>query len=201
MNGLLKKAITFKQVLLSMSAGGLLLVSMQAMPQLCDTSSLASTPTHSFLITAEGTAFDRKTNLEWKVCAEGQTWSSGDCMGSASVHNWQQALDVPKVLNASEGYAEKSDWRLPNIKELATIIEHRCELPAINHSVFFKVMHEDDYANENTDNDREYWSASPTGSLNEASSWLVDFTMGDIESHARTFVRKVRLVRTVPKPD
>lgn len=188
MNGLLRKAVTFKSILLSVSAGGLLLVSMPAVSQWCNISLFASSPTHSFTVNSLGTALDRKTNLEWKVCAEGQIWSLGDCIGSASFHNWQQALDVPNALNASEGYAGKSDWRLPNIKELATIMEHRCSFPSINQAVFF----------EYNEDEALYWSASPD-KKNEALSWALDFSYEFLHRYQRWQTLQVRLVRTVPK--
>ncbi len=160
-----------------MSAGGLLLISAQAVSQVCDTSLLASSPTHSFSISPLGTALDHKTNLEWKMCAEGQSWSSGECTGLPTYHNWQQALDRPNALNASEGYAGKFDWRLPNIKELATIIEHRCSNPSINQAVFFEY-------NED-----------------EAFSWGLDFALEFLQRYQRWQILQVRLVRTVPSED
>lgn len=70
---------------------------------------------------------DKRTGLTWKRCSEGQTWndSSNSCDGELTQRNWLEASQqVP------------DGWRLPNIKELVSIMEYGCANPAINLSVF-----------------------------------------------------------------
>ncbi|PWQ95257.1 DUF1566 domain-containing protein [Leucothrix arctica] len=76
---------------------------------------------------SDGEAKDKQTGLIWKRCMEGQAWSqeTSTCEGSPIARNWLQAhQEVP------EG------WRLPNIKELISIVEYGCGNPAINLSIF-----------------------------------------------------------------
>jgi len=37
---------------------------------------------------------------------------------------WETALQQPGLVN-SVGFAEHSDWRLPNVKELASLVEEK----------------------------------------------------------------------------
>ena len=84
--------------------------------QTCKYSSIPATaPASRFTDNGDGTVTDKVTALQWKRCSEGQTWSGGTCTGSATVGGWQWALQRADVAS----YAGRSDWRLPNIKELA----------------------------------------------------------------------------------
>lgn len=82
--------------------------------QTCQYASIRATaPASRFIDNLDGTVTDQASGLQWKRCAEGQTWSGGTCTGSATTHTWQQALQLAD----SASYAGQSDWRLPNIKE------------------------------------------------------------------------------------
>lgn len=136
------------------------LIIPQVYAQTCVDAIPASTPTSDFEVHNNGTVTHTATGLMWKVCAEGQTWQSSDgsCSGVASDHSWQQALQAPQTLNTGGGYAGYADWRLPSIKELTSIIEFKCNSPAINLTVFnnapaggvaFKSSSHDAYQNFN----------------------------------------------------
>jgi hypothetical protein len=58
----------------------------------------------------------------WMRCALGQNWNGATCTGSGQAYTWQAALQ------AAEGssFAGYSDWRLPDIKELSSIVEQAC---------------------------------------------------------------------------
>jgi hypothetical protein len=75
---------------------------------------------------------DRATALQWKRCSEGQTWDGATCTGTATTHTWQQALQLADGAT----YAGHGDWRLPNLKEIASIMETACNDPPINDVVF-----------------------------------------------------------------
>ena len=94
--------------------------------QICNDSVEVTTPSSRFEIN-DDQAFDNKTGLTWKRCLVGQNWNTelSQCDGNATSVNWKEALE-----SVSEG------WRLPNIKELGSIVEHSCGNPSINLSVF-----------------------------------------------------------------
>ncbi|MCP3956143.1 MAG: DUF1566 domain-containing protein [Desulfobacterales bacterium] len=138
----------------------------------------ASTPTSRFSDHGNGTVTDTQTELMWAKCAEGLR-DSACSTGSASGHTWKAALDLAD----SSELAGHDDWRLPNIKELLSIVEERCATPAINLSVF-----------PNTPA-MYFWSASPNAN-NTSNAWYVDFSYGYSNGSSRDGGRRVRLVRS-----
>lgn len=131
----------------------------------CSTYIYASTPSIDFVVHGDGTVTHNKTGLMWKVCGEGQTWSNNNCSGDVTSVTWQQALQIPNMLNANGGYAGYSDWRLPNIKELQSIIEQQCYSPSIESTIF-----------PSTASDF-YWSSSPYIDGNDLA-WGIYFSDG-----------------------
>lgn len=59
-------------------------------------------------------ALDRSTGLVWQRCALGQRWRADRCAGQFESMGWHTALGRAQAF-AAEG------WRLPNIKELASL--------------------------------------------------------------------------------
>lgn len=97
-----------------------------------NTSVPISTPTSSFSVLADGTVLAPQTKLMWMRCLMGQTLSSGLCTGTASLFTWADALNAAKA----QTFASHNDWRLPNVKELLSILEDRCYTPALNADLF-----------------------------------------------------------------
>ena len=65
------------------------------------------------------TITDNYTGLTWMQCSVGQTWDGSTCSGTATTHPWDQA----NALTAD--YAGYSDWRLPTLQELQSIVDTR----------------------------------------------------------------------------
>jgi len=160
--------------------------------QTCKASITASTPTSQFQINNNGTVFDYKTQLMWKRCSEGQSWDSvnSTCTGSATQYTWQNALKQAKTVNNGGGFATYTNWRVPNKKELASIVEVKCFYPAINTTLF------------PTTSPLVYWSASPFSSKIAYysnrfgnTSWAVNFNLGLSNIYNKSFLEQVRLVR------
>jgi len=78
----------------------------------------------------DGTVTDTRTGLIWQRCAVGQMWNGISCVGKTSVHKQKQALALRVY------FAGRSDWRLPTIDELKSIIEQNEAEPAINMAAF-----------------------------------------------------------------
>ena len=152
-----------------------------------------STPTSDFTIHADGTATHNPTGLIWKRCLEGQTLSDNgtpanflddQCNGSATAMNWQAALEQAQTVNSS-GYAGQTDWRVPNLKELKSIVEYCRVSPAINTEVF------------PGSTSSVVWSSSPVVNDSTTSyAWGVRFSDGAGYWDDRDSDEQLRLVRS-----
>lgn len=109
-----------------------------------------------------GSVLDVETNLEWQ-----QNYSLG--------HDWKSAVDYCKSIDL----AGNSDWRLPNLKELGSIVDPQRKNPSIDTRTF------------NATSDR-YWTSSTEGN-NEA--WLVYFDSGLSGFDTKSTNINVRCVR------
>ena len=94
----------------------------------------------SFTDNGNGTITDNVTQLVWTKCP---MYSSGqlldhlnNCFGSNGNFDWENAIDACSNLN-SDSFAGLSDWRLPEIEELETLIDYgRSSSAAIDEMYF-----------------------------------------------------------------
>lgn len=86
-------------------------------------------PDERFIDHGDGTITDQLTNLMWKKCLEGRKWdavaATCETDNDSVFYNWQPASVRPVSVNDGTsgenlGYG---DWRLPNIKELTSLVE------------------------------------------------------------------------------
>lgn len=111
------------------------------------------------------------------VCAMKDTWfanGDGTVTDVATGLIWQQQDDAIVRTHAeaiiyceSLNLAGVSDWRLPNIKELASIIDYRSDSPAIDVVAFPETR-------------QTYWSATLAAS-NTDLAWFVFFVGGTVQ--------------------
>lgn len=103
-----------------------------AWPGACDTSE----STDRFDINGDGTVTEIESGLTWMRCAVGQKWDGKLCKGQAKALNWSEAQQYVIELNKKGGDASRTDWRLPNLNEIATIAGLHCGPPRINIVIF-----------------------------------------------------------------
>ncbi|MCK7595397.1 DUF1566 domain-containing protein [Pseudomarimonas salicorniae] len=124
---------------------------------------------------------DLSTGFIWQGCEAG--FSGSDCAtGSALTFDWGGALQHAKAST----YAGFSDWRLPNARELSSLIETACSSPTLNTTRF------------PVDTGAALWSASGVAQGPFAvypDAWKVDFSNGERQPVAKTSLLRVRLVR------
>jgi len=115
---------------------------------------------------------DTMTGLIWKRCAEGMSWSGSTCTGTATIFTWEDSL-----LHANT----QTGWRMPNLKELTSLVEKACKLPARNQNAFPAAP-------------SSVWSSSPA-ILGTDGVWYVNYSYGTSHWNNRTRTFSVRLVR------
>lgn len=154
-----------------------------------------TTPTSQFTFDTKGTATDTKTGLMWQRCPIGTGYSNAGtpanynddlCTNENALLSWSDALKAVQTANANllSGY---SDWRLPNLQELRSIIERRNYDPAMNLVVFPSY------------NSSSFWTSTPPIHTGYADSTVaIDFMSGNDNWPKRSAQVYVRLVRTAP---
>lgn len=157
----------------------LALCSPWTLAQTCVAGIQASNPTSVYVVdSANGTVTDTRTGLMWDRCARGLS-GVGCATGAASTFTWQGALDAAATIGTYKGY---NDWRLPNLKELRSLVEECRFNTSIN-----------DFAFPNTPG-AFVWSGSPFAG-GATFVWVVSFYGGDASVRFRSFPYQVRLVR------
>lgn len=160
-----------------------LLFISHAHAQTCNLQIISSAPNNRYEIVASSAGseiLDKQTKLIWQRCSIGQTWDGQTCIGTPTKLTWDQALIKANAL--------KNGYRLPNIKELQSLVEESCHEPAINEKIF-----------PNTNSSRAtaaYWTSSPVPDGNNV--WVVDFTNGGTYFPDKTglYANPVRAVRS-----
>jgi hypothetical protein len=117
---------------------------------------------------------DTTTGLVWKRCPEGMTWSGSTCAGTSHLMTQETALTI----------GNSNGWRLPNVKELFSIIDSTRLFPSIDATAF--------------PNSPQSWFRSSTPNVyNSKTSWTVDFQQGDVsDGSPKSALLPARLVRT-----
>lgn len=135
-----------------------------------------SNPNHPVVI-------DHQTGLQWQGCALG--WTGKDCttVASTTTFTWQQALSRCEA----EQWAGASDWRLPNRKELRSIVDDRqSSSPHIDTTAFPATPAGD------------FWSSSTIVGDTGSTAWRVNFDYGYASFYDKIDPLYVRCVRSGP---
>ncbi len=158
----------------------LALLSPWALAQTCVAGTQASNPMSVYVIdNVNGTVTDRRTGLMWDRCARGQS-GAGCSSGAAVTFTWLGALGEAALIGSYKGF---SDWRLPNVKELRSLVEECRSYPSINEFAFPNTLA------------ALFWSGSPHAGGGPQFAWMVNFQDGNSASAFRIDNYRVRLVR------
>ncbi len=120
---------------------------------------------------------DNVTGLVWEVKTDDDSVHDKD-----NKYNWYDAQDVFIAQLNSSNFGGHSDWRLPTIKELASIVDYGKYKPSINTDFFPHTMWS------------EYWSSTPN-SCYPGVAWYVLFGTGDDSNYGKPNSYYVRGVR------
>jgi len=163
----------------------LALLHTSAVAQTCDQDAQRVLTPASYSICEGGELVkDNLTGLMWSRCSVGQTWNnaSNTCEGEPDTFTWQESLQQVQQQNQDKAL-NKTDWRLPNIKELSSIVNLGCISPAIDLEAFPGT------------NNGEYWSSTVYVRY-AGRAWFVDFDLGNDYASNKHFYKQLRLVRS-----
>jgi hypothetical protein len=136
-------------------------------------------PTPRFTDNGNGTVTDKFTGLIWMKNAQ-----------AFPLKTWEEAISAANALaDGSGGLSDGSkagDWRLPNVRELQSLVDYGHNEPALplNHP-FNNVI------------SSYYWS-STTGAFATTDAWNLHFSGGTVSSFAKTTKIYVWCVRGGP---
>jgi hypothetical protein len=125
-------------------------------------------PSPRFTDHGDGTVTDKLTGLMW-------------IKDETKQMTWQEALDYVKTLNT----ASHTDWRLPNVEELRSLVDYSEKIPSLPQGQPFTNVQFDTYG---------YYS-STTDAFDIYDAWIVGFTngyVGLINKSNNNYVRAVR---------
>ncbi len=136
---------------------------------------LAGTSAAALVDNGDGTVIDTVTCLQWQQATMDTT---GD--GTPDAMAWQDALSASENLTL----AGHSDWRLPDILELRSIVDYNSPVlyPSIDTDLFPDTLRSD------------YWSSTTFAEL-PFFGWLVSFNNGSDHRYGKSSSYYVRAVR------
>ena len=121
-----------------------------------------------YWVANDGTVTDQQTSLMWMQSAlEGR-------------FTFEAACQVAQNLNAQEGFAGRTDWRMPTQDELFTLVV-KGNGPFICQEAF-------------PDTPEWFWTSTPQ-TTNAAEAWIISFRRGIFLSIRKFNFNHVRLVR------
>lgn len=87
-------------------------------------------PTTDYVDNGDGTVTHKPTNLTWQRCAVGRTWTGTACTGLLGTF-------TAVLANAlTSNFAGKTDWRLPTIDELESLVNYTNATNVLNTTIF-----------------------------------------------------------------
>jgi hypothetical protein len=135
----------------------------------------AAVPVARFIFSASGSEVtDTLTGLTWMRCEVGQSWDGGACVGTPNFFYFDKALAYAKG---------QTGWRIPNVKELASLIEFGRKGEALRADVF------------PNNGSESVWTITPNATHPE-NTWIVTFLNGLVTPAGfRSDMNYLRLVK------
>lgn len=131
-----------------------------------------------FIDNGNGTVTDSSTGLIWQKCSRGLGVLIGDCStGSISSTNYTNAILYCGTLTLGG----RSDWRLPNVNELGSLIDYTKSTSPLIDNIFPNTVD-------------SYWSSTTYTSQGQNFAAGIQFSDGITYPVAKSFSINVRCV-------
>ena len=148
--------------------------------QVCAAGLTLSAPNSRYAVQTDTSQVkDLQTGLIWQRCGLGQTWNGTVCTGTESALTWSAAV-------AAGGVSGGVTWRLPNIRELTSLMDMACASPAVNTAMFPSVPF-----------NGTYWTSTSV-STDHSRAWFVTASDGGMGYAGKVNLNSVLLVRSSP---
>lgn len=141
----------------------------------------------SYTDNGDGTITDNNTRLMWEKKTSDDTIHDQQAM-----YTWADAVAVHVATLNETAFAEYTDWRLPNIRELQSILSYEKFGPAVS-PVFVMGCVAGCTACSCTTSSN-YWTAT-SFAPDPKFAWFVDFSGATVNRDGKTQINRVRAVR------
>ncbi len=136
----------------------------------------------------DGTITDLNTGLMWEKLSD-----DGSIHDKDNYYTWTAAVSSKIAALNSANYAGHNDWRLPNVRELESIVNYETTVPAVSPD-FNTCWGGCSALTCSCTISSNYWSSSTFADF-PAYAWLVDFYGGGTSAVSKTGSYYVRAVR------
>ncbi|MGH7322075.1 MAG: DUF1566 domain-containing protein [Candidatus Rokuibacteriota bacterium] len=138
----------------------------------------------------DGTITDNNTGLMWEKKSD-----DGSIHDKDTTYTWPNAFDVHiAALNTAPCFADHCDWRVPNVKELQSIVNYQNVNPSVSPAFNTGCVATCAVTACSCTAASSYWSSS-TVAGNPAIAWNVDFGDGFVNASFKGNTNVVRAVR------
>jgi hypothetical protein len=145
--------------------------------------------TLAYMDNDDGTITDLNTGLMWEKKSD-----DGSVHNKDTTYTWDNAFAVHVATLNSTAFAGYADWRVPNVKELQSIIDYERLIPSVD-PVFDNCTPPGCTVTScSCTASSRYWS-STTGANGPAAAWSVDFGVSHVSSFGKFTPGRVRAVR------
>ena len=146
--------------------------------------------TGSFVDNDDGTVTDSATGLMWEKLSDDGTIHDRD-----NLYTWYEAFtEKIAALNGSGGFAGFTDWRMPTVTELQSIVNYGDTGPSAYSEFSTSCAASCTVTTCSCTQSFYYWS-STTYQLTPADAWLVNFNVGFVDVGSKAVDGHVRAVR------
>jgi hypothetical protein len=145
----------------------------------------------AYVDNGDGTISDVNTHLMWEKKS-----ADGGIHDQSNTYVWADAFSTfIGGLNAGAGFAGHTDWRLPNVKELQSILNYENVGPAVSAAFNADCAAGCTVTTCSCTESSFYWS-STTFASGPSGAWWVFFSNGDVGTSGKISNFSVRAVRS-----